>query len=232
ARHGDLRPASGRAAEVDDARARAQDVEAVIELLQLEGGARAIAQAPGLADIGVVQLALEPLPRGRLALARGLDAHRRRARDARRLAAAPARPLTARPRHSGSRSAVEQPEQDAFANAAIGDAQPPDRPGEADRFEDGAARENHVRALAADAGMSDALLIAHRGKARRNALHMLEAQDRAVDEAAVVARQLQMNAGERRHRSRAAEHLHVAAGDLRADTMARLEWQDRRAHLG
>ncbi len=56
----DLRPATGRRAEIDDARAALQEMEALVELDQLEGRARAIAEALGLGDIGIVELAREP----------------------------------------------------------------------------------------------------------------------------------------------------------------------------
>ena len=72
----DLGPAAGRGAEIDHARAALQEMEAVVELDQLEGGARAIAEALGLGDIGIVELAREPGGRGGRALLGGLDAHR------------------------------------------------------------------------------------------------------------------------------------------------------------
>ena len=56
----DLRPAAGRRAEIDDARAALQEMEPLVELDQLERRARAIAEALGLGDIGVVELAGEP----------------------------------------------------------------------------------------------------------------------------------------------------------------------------
>src|SRR5690349_6790646 len=51
---------------------------------------------------------------------------------------------------------VHQVEEDAFADAAVGDAQAADRPGRADRVEDGAAAEDQVGALAPDAGAGGA----------------------------------------------------------------------------
>ena len=56
----DLAPAAGRGAEIDDARARLQQMVLVVDLDQLVGGARAIALALGARDIGIVELALEP----------------------------------------------------------------------------------------------------------------------------------------------------------------------------
>ena len=52
--------------------------------------------------------------------------------------------------------------QHALAQAAVGDAQPPARKHAADRIEDGAAGQHQVGALGADAGIGDALLVAHR----------------------------------------------------------------------
>jgi hypothetical protein len=46
---------------------------------------------------------------------------------------------------------VDQIKQDALAHPAIGDAQPANRPGLADRIEDGAAAQHEIGALAADA---------------------------------------------------------------------------------
>src|SRR6185312_4662312 len=56
----DLAPAARRRAEIDDSRSPLQEMKPVVELDQLEGGARAIALALGLGNIGIVELALEP----------------------------------------------------------------------------------------------------------------------------------------------------------------------------
>src|SRR5262249_60600701 len=61
----DLCPAAGGRTEVDDSPARRQEMEAVVELQQLEGGPRAIAQAPRLGDVAIVQLTIQPARRGR-----------------------------------------------------------------------------------------------------------------------------------------------------------------------
>src|SRR5205814_7323358 len=65
-RRGDLAPAAGRAAEIDDPHAGSQQMKALVELDQLESGARAIAEAVRVGDIGIVQLAGEPFGRRRL----------------------------------------------------------------------------------------------------------------------------------------------------------------------
>ena len=57
---GDLRPAARCGAKVDDFLAGFEQMILVVDLDQLEGGARTIALAPGFGDIGVVELALEP----------------------------------------------------------------------------------------------------------------------------------------------------------------------------
>ena len=62
---GDLGPAAGGRAEVDDPLARGEQAEAVVDLDQLVGGAGAVAFGAGAGDIGVVELALEPAGRRR-----------------------------------------------------------------------------------------------------------------------------------------------------------------------
>ena len=57
----DLAPAARRAAEIDHAQAARQQVKALVELLQLERGARAVALLPRLGDIGVVELPRQPI---------------------------------------------------------------------------------------------------------------------------------------------------------------------------
>ena len=59
-RRRDLRPAARRRAEVDHALAGLQQMILVVDLDELERGARAIALALGPRDIGIVELALEP----------------------------------------------------------------------------------------------------------------------------------------------------------------------------
>ena len=124
----------------------------VVDLDQLEGGARAKALALGARHVGIVELALEPELREdcdlRLSLTRTLSS-----RSPRPLFFA----VTAR-RHGCAPDAVlaHHLHQHAFAQAAVGDAQPLARKRAADRFEDGAAGEHQVGALGADAGIGDA----------------------------------------------------------------------------
>src|SRR5690606_22575086 len=79
---GDLGPAAGRRAEVDDAQPRLQQIELLVELQQLEGGTAAVAARPRLGDERIVDLALQPEGRGQRALLGGLDALLQAARPA------------------------------------------------------------------------------------------------------------------------------------------------------
>ena len=69
----DLRPAARRDAEIDDPLRALEEAEALVELDQFVGGARAIALGLGALDIGIVELALEPAGRADLAALGGLD---------------------------------------------------------------------------------------------------------------------------------------------------------------
>ena len=57
ANDGNLDPASRCATEIDDAVARPQQAKALVELDQLEGGARPVAEPTRLGDVGIVELA-------------------------------------------------------------------------------------------------------------------------------------------------------------------------------
>ena len=57
---GDLAPAAGRRAEIEDRHARLQELVLVSDLDELESRARAIALALGFLDIRIVELALQP----------------------------------------------------------------------------------------------------------------------------------------------------------------------------
>ena len=118
---------------------------------------------------------------------------------------------------------LHQVEQDAFADAAIGDAQAADRPGRADRVENGAAAEHQIGALAPDAGAGGAARDIEPGKVARDQLDLVEGQGAAVDQRADLTRQRKGHPGQRRYRTRAAEHLHLAVADLAPDAVAFLE---------
>src|SRR5439155_24159767 len=68
-----LCPATGGAAEIDHAATWGQQVKTLIELEQLEGGARTKAHALGVGDKRIVELAVQPFGRGRLAPPRAPD---------------------------------------------------------------------------------------------------------------------------------------------------------------
>jgi hypothetical protein len=71
-----LGPAARGGAQVDDPPAGGEKAELIVEADEFEGGARTIAQAFGFADIGVVQLTVEPSNRREFAALGGLDPDR------------------------------------------------------------------------------------------------------------------------------------------------------------
>src|ERR671924_560412 len=71
--------------------------------------------------------------------------------------------------------------EDAFAHAAVGDPEAPDRPEAADRLEDGAAGDDEVGAVGADAGIDGALLAGHRRQLAADRADGGEIEIRAVD---------------------------------------------------
>src|SRR6476660_9484259 len=74
----DLRPAARRSTEIDNALTGFQQMVLVVDLDELERGARTKAFEPRPRDIGIVELALEPERRGEGPFARGLDARLQR----------------------------------------------------------------------------------------------------------------------------------------------------------
>src|SRR5208282_2491807 len=102
---------------------------------------------------------------------------------------------------------IHQIEQDALTHAAIGDAQPADRPGRADRVKDRATGEHQIGALAANAWARRAAGEVEPGQMARDLIDLVEGQGAAIDHGADIARQREMDAGERRYRTRAADHL-------------------------
>jgi hypothetical protein len=105
--------------------------------------------------------------------------------------------------------------QHAFAQAAIGDAQPLAREGAADRLQDGAAGEHQIGALGADAGVGDAALVAHGEQPLDHTADLAVAHPAAVDAAALVARQFEIDARDRGHRARRAEHVQAVDAAIR-----------------
>ncbi len=117
----DFAPAARRRAEVNDARARFQQMIFVVDLGELIGRAGAKSLTLGTGDIRIFDLALQPCARRRLAALFILE-----------------------PRHDPSGFAPDAVgthhfDQHALAQAAIGDAQPRARKRAADGVEDGAA---------------------------------------------------------------------------------------------
>ena len=160
----DLAPAAGRGAEIDDALPGLEQLVLVGDLQKLKGRARAKTLAPGLRDVGVVELALEPQRRGERALAGRLHPGLQRpaALAARAGAAHRQRALRCGPTPSSRISWLRMPSRrprSAMRSRSAGKC-------DADRFENRAAREHEVRALVSDAGVGGALGVAHRAEPR------------------------------------------------------------------
>ena len=83
-----------------------------------------------------------------------------------------------------------------------------------DRLEDGAAGEHEIGALVADAGVGGALGVAHGAQRRDRRVDLGAASHRPSTGAAVVARQVEMHAGDRRHRPGGAEQMEARAARL------------------
>ena len=111
--------------------------------------------------------------------------------------------------------------QDALAQAAVGDAQPAALPFAPDRLEHGAAGEHQVGALAPDAGIVAPRLVVHAAQLQHHPLDLVVLHPQPVDIAAVVARQVEMHAGERRHRAGGAEIVEGARARPRAFSASR-----------
>src|SRR5437763_15083813 len=86
------------------------------------------------------------------------------------------------------RRALHQIEQEALANAAVGDAQPADRPSGADCVEDGAAAEQEMGALASNARVGGAALDDEPREMARDQLDLSEGQHAALDQGPARAR--------------------------------------------
>jgi EmrB/QacA subfamily drug resistance transporter len=167
---GDLAPAAGCRAEVDHPLALLEDVVLIVDLDQLVRRPRTHALGLGPLHVGIVDLALDPAARRILQPAALLDplvdrttapARCRTARAAvsSRSSAFPVRPVAPRigaapPDAVGGHDLGQY----ALAQAAVGDAQPARRPGAADRLENGAAGENEIGPVRADAWIGDTLV--------------------------------------------------------------------------
>src|ERR1700733_10239167 len=103
-------------------------------------------------------------------------------------------------------------DENALAEAAVGDPQPRTGKGAADRFENGTAGEHEVGTLRADAGIGDTLLVGHGEQAVDYHRHLTVVEPAAVDPAPVVAGQIETDAGNGGHRPRGAEHVGAVDG--------------------
>ncbi len=109
--------------------------------------------------------------------------------------------------------------QDALAQAAVGDADPLGGKMPPDRLENRAARQNEVGPLHADAGVGGAFGVAHPPQPVDRGVDFGARQPQAVDRAAVVAGQIEMHAGDGRHRPRRAQQVKAAASLVAGDAL-------------
>ncbi|CDX24681.1 hypothetical protein MPL3356_410016 [Mesorhizobium plurifarium] len=121
--------------------------------------------------------------------------------------------------------------QDTLAQAAVGDAQPLRRPDTADRFQDRAAGEHEVCAVGADAGVGATLLEIPADQPLYHAVDAVAVHPEAVDAAAVIAIEIEMHAGERRHRAGSAEQMEVGAGQHMREPVAAVEGLQPGGHV-
>ena len=104
-------------------------------------------------------------------------------------------------RHQGS--------EDAFADPPVRDAEPFDRKGFQDRVEDGAARDNQIRAVIADTGLGCALVMRHARKRIGDGPHCRAFHPGSIDLVAIIMREAQMHGRQGRNRPRCAEQLEI-----------------------
>ena len=188
----------------------------LVDLQKLVGRARAVALAPGLRHIGVVELAFEPQCRGERPLARRLDARLQRPAALAARSAAGHRPGPRRcgPTRSSRISWLRMPSRrprSAIREPLGGELDP-------DRLKDGAAGQHQVRPLVPDAGVGGALVVTHRPQPFDRDIHVPPIEPKTVDGAPVVTRQVQMHARDRRHGAGRAKQVKPRAalflGDL------------------
>src|SRR5437763_4692456 len=99
--------------------------------------------------------------------------------------------------------------QHSLARPAIGDTQSRQRKRVAYSVKYRAACQHQIGALHADAIVVGSLLIAHAEQARDGRRDVCIVQPYPIDPSAIVSRQIEMNTGERRHRARSAEQVHI-----------------------
>jgi len=97
-------------------------------------------------------------------------------------------------------AAIDHAHQQALADAAVGDRQPAHRPAPADGVEDGAAGDDEVGALRADARVVGALLPVGVGELGADPGDVVEIHGEAVDAGPGVPPKPKIDAGEGGHR--------------------------------
>ena len=157
----DLRPAAGGGAEIHHPLAGLQEPKLLVDLEELVGRAGSIALALGARHVGIVELPLEPFLRRERAFARGLQALLERAGAGSALVGH--RPVPSPP----DAVLAHHVHQDAFPQAAVGDAQAFGGKGPTDGLQDRAAGKDEVRPLPADAGIGGAFLETRLDQPRR-----------------------------------------------------------------
>lgn len=143
-------------------------------------------------------------------------------------AAATAPTLTA-----GTKDAIlaHQMHEYSFAQTTVGDAQARARPHPHQCLENGAAGKNEICAVAANAGLGDALRIAAAQQVVDNIARGRRIEPAAVDAVAIIARQTEINSGDRCHRSRCAEQVVRARRHAFDNSMFRFKRPQHRHHV-
>ena len=118
---------------------------------------------------------------------------------------------------------VHQRNQNAFAQATIGDADTLGRPFAADGLEDGAAGQHQIGAVAADAGMGDAAVEGHGEQDLHGLVDLAALHPQAIDLLALVALEAEMQAGQRGDGARGADEVDGMIGDHLAQLFAAAE---------
>src|SRR6185437_6924547 len=97
--------------------------------------------------------------------------------------------------------------QHAFAQTAIGNAQPRTWKRTADRLENRTAGKHEIGAFSSNAGAGHPLFVAHRQKTLDDAGNFRRAHPATVDTVAVVTLKIEMHTRDGRYRSGSAEHV-------------------------
>ena len=122
--------------------------------------------------------------------------------------------------------------EDAFAQAAVGNAQALTGPDPQQRLEDGAARQHQIGALLPDAGLRHPLGIRHAHQIAGHVAHVARRQPATIDARALVDRKLEVDAGDGGDRAGGAEEMRAFARDPLAEAVLRLERRHGGHHVG